>query len=415
MIFKKKSQSTNNFFSERQWSLVASIFLMATSAMGPGFLTQTAAFTVKLGAAFGFGILLSILIDYVVQQNIWRVVTLTQKRASDIANIVFPGSGYVLAFLVILGGFFFSIGNIAGAALGLNALFGLDTKWGGVLSGALAILIFSSRKATLAMDKSMIFLGLLKIALIIIVAAIVMPPVGLAVHQTFLPDQIDFAAITTIVGGTVGGYICYAGAHRLLDKGTVGPEHIDEVARAATKGIVVVGIMRYVLFLAILGVVVSGATIDLASHNANPAAQAFQYAAGTFGFKLFGLIFWAAGISSTIGAAYTSVSFFSAFKKDISPKQNSICISTFIALALLIYVIIGAAPVGLLIFVGGFNGLILPIGLTIFTYIAACRKDLMGNYNYPKWLLILGILTCMLTWWMGYVSFTTVFNYLQKL
>lgn len=415
MIFKKKSQSTNNFFSERQWSLVASIFLMATSAMGPGFLTQTAAFTVKLGAAFGFGILLSILIDYVVQQNIWRVVTLTQKRASDIANIVFPGSGYVLAFLVILGGFFFSIGNIAGAALGLNALFGLDTKWGGVLSGALAILIFSSRKATLAMDKSMIFLGLLKIALIIIVAAIVMPPVGLAVHQTFLPDQIDFAAITTIVGGTVGGYICYAGAHRLLDKGTVGPEHIDEVAKAATKGIVVVGIMRYVLFLAILGVVVSGATIDLASHNANPAAQAFQYAAGTFGFKLFGLIFWAAGISSTIGAAYTSVSFFSAFKKDITPKQNSICISTFIALALLLYVIIGAAPVGLLIFVGGFNGLILPIGLTIFTYIAGCRKDLMGNYNYPKWLLILGILTCMLTWWMGYVSFTTVFNYLQKL
>ncbi len=83
-----------------------------------------------------------------------------------------------------------------------------------------------------------------------------------------MPDQIDFAIITTIVGGTVGGYICYAGAHRLLDKGAVGPENINEVAKAATKGIVVVGIMRYVLFLAFLGVVVSGATIDLASHDA---------------------------------------------------------------------------------------------------------------------------------------------------
>ncbi|TCM60666.1 Mn2+/Fe2+ NRAMP family transporter [Acinetobacter calcoaceticus] len=409
------SETKKNFFSERQWSIVASIFLMATSAMGPGFLTQTAAFTVKLGAAFGFGILLSILIDFVVQQNIWRVVTLTQKRASDIANIVLPGSGYLLAVLVIIGGFFFSIGNIAGASLGLNALFGLDLKWGGVVSGALAILIFSSRKATLAMDKSMIFLGLLKIALIIIVAAIVMPPMGMAVQQTVLPDFIDFAAITTIVGGTVGGYICYAGAHRLLDKGTVGPEHIEEVARAATKGIVVVGIMRYVLFLAVLGVVVSGATIDLASNTANPAAQAFRYAAGEFGFKLFGLVFWAAGISSTIGAAYTSVTFFTVFKKDISPKLNSICISVFIALALLLYLILDATPVGLLIFVGGFNGLVLPIGLTIFTYVAACRKDLMGNYNYPKWLLILGILTCMLTWWMGYVSFNTVFNYLTKI
>lgn len=313
----------SSFLSDRQWAIVASIFMMATSAMGPGFLTQTAVFTVKLGAAFGFAILISILIDYVVQQNIWRVVTLTQMRASDIANKALPGSGYLLAFLVILGGFFFSVGNIAGAALGLNALFGLDTKWGGILSGALAILIFASKKATLAMDKSMIVLGLLKILLIIIVAVIVMPPVGQAVQQTFAPDQIDFAIITTIVGGTVGGYICYAGAHRLLDKGAVGPENINEVAKAATKGIVVVGIMRYVLFLAFLGVVVSGATIDLASHDANPAAQAFQYAAGTFGFKLFGLIFWAAGISSTIGAAYTSVSFFTAFKKNLTPKQTN--------------------------------------------------------------------------------------------
>lgn len=411
----KYSPYKKTIFSERQWSIVASIFLMATSAMGPGFLTQTATFTVKLGAAFGFAILLSILIDYVVQQNIWRVVTLTQKRAADIANIVLPGSGYLLAFLVILGGFFFSIGNIAGAALGLNALFGLDTKWGGVLSGALAILIFSSRKATLAMDRSMILFGLLKITLIIIVAIIVMPPVGLAVQQTFVPDQIDFAAVTTIVGGTVGGYICYAGAHRLLDKGTVGPEHIKEVARAATKGIIVVGIMRYVLFLAILGVVVSGASIDLASHNANPAAQAFQYAAGIFGFKLFGLVFWAAGISSTIGASYTSISFLTAFKKSLSPKQTQYATISFISLALLLYVLLGAAPAGMLIFVGGFNGLVLPIGLTIFTYIAAFRQDLMGSYVYPKWLIILGILTCLLTWWMGYISFTAIFNYLVKL
>ena len=403
------------FFSERQWAIVASIFLMATSAMGPGFLTQTATFTVKMGAAFGFGILLSIIIDYVVQQNIWRVVTLTQKRAPDIANIALPGSGYVLAVLVIFGGFFFNIGNIAGAALGLNALFGLDTKWGGVISGAMAIMIFASRKASLVVDKSMIILGILKIAIIVVVAFIVAPPMADAFHQTILPSHVDFASITTIVGGTVGGYICYAGAHRLLDKGAVGPEHIAEVSRAATKGIVVVGVMRYVLFLAILGVVVSGATIDLASHNANPAAQAFQYAAGEFGFKLFGLIFWAAGISSSIGAAYTSVSFFTAFKKDLDLKQRNFCTIIFIALALLLYVLIGATPASLLVFVAGLNGLVLPIGLTIFAYVAACRKDMLGGYNYPMWLTVLGVLTCLLTWYMGYVSFNTIFNYLKTL
>ena len=83
----------------------------------------------------------------------------------------------------------------------------------------------------------MIVLGLLKILLIIIVAVIVMPPVKQAVQQTFAPDQIDFAIITTIVGGTVGGYICYAGAHRLLDKGAVGPENINEVTKLRPRAL----------------------------------------------------------------------------------------------------------------------------------------------------------------------------------
>ncbi|MEC9463286.1 MAG: hypothetical protein VX601_08940, partial [Pseudomonadota bacterium] len=87
----------------RRGALLAAIFLMATSAIGPGFITQTATFTTKLGSAFAFAILASILIDFVVQLNIWRIVTLTKMRASDIANAAIPGTGYVLAILVIVG------------------------------------------------------------------------------------------------------------------------------------------------------------------------------------------------------------------------------------------------------------------------------------------------------------------------
>ena len=38
-------------------------FLMATSAIGPGFLTQTAVFSWQLAGSFGFVILLSVLLD----------------------------------------------------------------------------------------------------------------------------------------------------------------------------------------------------------------------------------------------------------------------------------------------------------------------------------------------------------------
>jgi Mn2+/Fe2+ NRAMP family transporter len=274
------TQMALEFTKARRSSLIAAIFMMATSAIGPGFLTQTATFTATLGAAFAFGILASILIDFVVQLNVWRIVTLTRMRAADLANAAIPGSGYVLAVLVIFGGLVFSIGNIAGAGLGLNALIGLDPKWGGAIGALIAIGIFSSHRAGIAMDRIMIVLGTLKIGLIVFAAFASHPPLGEALRQAVWPDFVDFASITTIVGGTVGGYITYAGAHRLLDRGTVGVENIEAVSRAALTGILVTGIARYVLFLAILGVVASGVVIDVSGQGANPAAQAFGAAAG---------------------------------------------------------------------------------------------------------------------------------------
>ncbi|WP_033062573.1 MULTISPECIES: NRAMP family divalent metal transporter [Pseudomonas] len=407
------TQTAQDFTKTRRASLIAAIFMMATSAIGPGFITQTATFTAKMGAAFAFGILASILIDFVVQLNVWRIVTLTRMRAADVANKAIPGSGYLLAVLVIFGGLVFNVGNIAGAGLGLNALMGLDAKWGGGLSALLAIGIFLSHRAGLAVDRLIVVLGLVMIALTLFVAFASNPPLGEALYQTVLPDQINFATITTIVGGTVGGYITYAGAHKLLDRGTTGVENLQAVTKAALGGIMVTGLMRYILFLAILGVVASGVVIDTSGQGANPAAQAFQAAAGQFGLRVFGLILWAASITSVIGAAYTSISFITVFKPDITEQGRNRATTVFITLSLLIFVLMGTAPAALLLFAGGFNGLILPIGLSIFIYVGWRRSDLMGGYHYPRWLLVLGVLTCLLTWYMAIKSIGPIFAFLN--
>ena len=407
------TQTTQEFTKARRASLIAAIFMMATSAIGPGFITQTATFTAKMGAAFAFGILASILIDFVVQLNVWRIVSLTRMRAADVANKAIPGSGYLLAVLVIFGGLVFNVGNIAGAGLGLNALLGLDAKWGGSLSALLAIGIFLSHRAGLAVDRLIVVLGLVMIGLTLFVAFASNPPLGEALYQTVLPDQINFATITTIVGGTVGGYITYAGAHKLLDRGTTGVENLQAVTKAALSGILVTGLMRYILFLAILGVVASGVIIDTSGQGANPAAQAFQAAAGQIGLRVFGLILWAASITSVIGAAYTSISFISVFKPNITEQGRNRATTVFIALSLLIFVLMGTAPAALLLFAGGFNGLILPIGLSIFIYVGWRRSDLMDGYHYPRWLLVLGVLTCMLTWYMAIKSVGPIFAFLN--
>ncbi|PPF42260.1 hypothetical protein C5B85_17110 [Pseudoclavibacter sp. AY1F1] len=403
-------EKLKHYAKARRNSLIGALFLMATSAIGPGFITQTATFTQQLGAAFAFGILVSVLIDLAVQLNIWRMITLSGKRASDLANDALPGSGYVLAVLIVIGGLVFNIGNIGGAGLGLNVLLGLDVKVGAVISAAIAIAIFLIKRAGIVMDRVVIVAGLAMIVLTVIVAIVAQPPIGDALRQTILPDTINFATITTIVGGTVGGYIVYSGAHKLLDSGNAGPEHIKQVNRAAVTGIVITGIMRYVLFLAILGVVASGVVLDT---TLNPAADAFQAAAGEAGFRIFGAIFWLAALTSIIGAAYTSVSFLPVFSRRIAGRVADFWTVGFIVFSLAVYLSIGTPPATLLVFVGGFNGLILPIGLTLFMYIGWFRPSKLGGAKYPKWLLIIGTLATLITWYMAVNAVGPIFELLN--
>ncbi|MEV7804533.1 NRAMP family divalent metal transporter [Microbispora sp. NPDC088329] len=381
------------------------MFLMATSAIGPGFITQTTTFTARLGAAFAFAIVASILVDVAVQLNVWRVIGVSGMRAQTLANRVLPGSGYVLSVLVAFGGLVFNIGNVGGAALGLNALAGIDVKIGGVLSALIAVAVFLSGKAGAAVDRIVVVLGVVMVALTLYVAVVSHPPVGEALRQTVLPDTVDFLAVTTLIGGTVGGYITYAGAHRLIDAGVTGPRNAGQIARGSVSGILVTGLMRGILFLAALGVVAGG--FRLAADAANPAADIFRSAAGELGLRLFGVVLWAAAITSVIGASYTSVSFLASFSSRTDRYRSWITVA-FILVSTAVFLLLGKAPANLLILAGALNGLILPVGLAVILWVAARRRDLMGGYRYPAWLLGAGVLAWALTIYLGWNSLSGI-------
>ncbi|MEJ6012699.1 NRAMP family divalent metal transporter [Corynebacterium sp. H127] len=391
-------------------AIVGAIFLMATSAIGPGFLTQTAKFTGQLGAAFAFAILVSIVIDIAVQMNVWRVIGISGLRAQDLGNRVIPGLGWVLAFLIATGGIVFNIGNIAGAGLGTDALLGVNVKIGGTVTAALAIAIFLFQRLGGALDRFLALLGILMLVLTLYVAIVSHPPVGLALKNSVLPEKVDFVTITTLVGGTVGGYITYAGAHRMLDSGVSGPEGVAEVSRSSVTGILLTGVMRVLLFLAVLGVVSAG--IDIVGAK-NPAGAAFEAAAGEVGIRIFGMVLWAAALSSIIGASYTSATFLVPNKPESKRLQNLLTI-IFILISTGLFLVLGTAPATLLVFAGAFNGLVLPIGFTMIMFVAVFRqRDLLQGYAYPTWLIVLGVLGVAVAWWLAWVSFGGVFALLK--
>ncbi len=369
-------------------ALLGAAFLMATSAVGPGFLTQTTVFTVDLAASFGFVILLSVVLDIFAQLNIWRVLVAAEKRAQDVANETIWGSGYLLAALVALGGLAFNIGNIAGCGLGFNALFGMNTETGAVISAGIAIAIFLVRQFGAAMDWFAKVLGLVMIALIIYVVYAAHPPLGEAAFRTFVPLEISMVKTVTLVGGTVGGYITFAGAHRLLDAGIRGREHVGEATRGAVTGIMLTALIRFMLFLAALGVVAMGLTVD----PANPPASVFQLAAGDIGLKLFGVVMWCAAITSVVGAAYTSVSFIKTFSPRIERYNNYIIVG-FIVFSTAVFLLVGK-PVEVLLTAGLVNGFILPVALAIIL-LASRKVSIMKDYRHPLWLQAFGWLVVL--------------------
>jgi len=389
--------------------LMGAAFLMATSAIGPGFLTQTSKFTALHMASFAFVIVCVILMDITAQLNVWSVIGASGLRGQDVANKLLPGLGIFLAVLVSFGGLAFNIGNVGGVALGLNAMIGLPEQIGSLLAGLLAICIFLSKNAKAGMDKIAQIMGIIIILVILYVCITTQPPVDQAIMRIFTPENPSelFAPMLTILGGSCGGYITFSGAHRLLDAGLGGVEDVPQFRRSILTGVGVSGIVRILLFLAVFGVCAKGgpAVADAIINNANPAAEAFRQAAGDIGYRLFGLALFAAGTTSVIGAAYTSVSFLKTLHPFIAKNETWFIIG-FIAFSTLIMSVLGGAA-SMVILAGAVNGLILPISLATML-IASRNKSIVGErYKHPTILLLLGIVVVVLS---GYLAITTLPN-----
>lgn len=377
--------------------LIGAAFLMATSSIGPGFITQTASFTSQYKLDFAFAILVSVIFSVVAQLNVWSIIAVSKQRGQDISNKVLPGLGYFIAFLIALGGLAFNIGNIGGAAMGIQILTGLDITITAAISGMLGILLFCSPKMGGVLDTSTKIFGMIMLVLIAYMAIVTAPPVSEAVKHAFIPDVPPLLATITLIGGTVGGYITFAGGHRLVDAGITGVEHLKDVRESAFMGMTIDAVVRTLLFLAVLGVVTMGFSLD----PKDPAGSAFLYGAGEIGHKIFGIVFFCAAITSVIGAAYTSVSFLKTLIPVVN-RNEKLTIMGFIFVSTCILIFLGK-PATLLVLAGSLNGLILPITLAVML-IATTKKRIVGEYKHPKILLYLGWIVVIVSAYIGVTS-----------
>jgi len=196
----------------------------------------------------------------------------------------------------------------------------------------------------------------------------------------------------------VGGYITFSGVHRLLDAGYGGEQDVGRLNRAAALGILVTAAMRVLLFLAVLGVVSGAVRLD----PGNPAASAFAIGGGRWGYFAFGVVLWAAAITSVVGCSYTTLSFLRGLWAGLEGRVRE-TVACFVGISLAIYLFVGR-PVRLLILAGALNGLILPVTLGV-VLLACRRRDLLGEYRHPMLLQAAGWIAWVVSLGAGLLAF----------
>ncbi len=206
---------------ENHWqkkAMLSVAFLMATTSVGPGFLTQTAVFTNIYKVDMAFPVLASIFITFGIVMNLWRIVGVSGLRIQDIANKVAPGMGYGVGVLLALGAVAFNFGNVSGAALGINVLTGVDTTWGALFTGLIGCLLFVVHNASKRMDQMARYLGLFMIVLIAYVAMTSLPPMGETLSAAVMPTDIGSLLLPTLTFATAYTNYCWWCCWRLLHR-----------------------------------------------------------------------------------------------------------------------------------------------------------------------------------------------------
>ncbi|HIF9108067.1 TPA: NRAMP family divalent metal transporter [Photobacterium damselae] len=385
-------------------AIMSVAFLMATTSVGPGFLTQTAVFTNLYKIDMAFPVLISAFITFGIVMNIWRIVGVSGLRIQDIANKVAPGLGYVVGILLALGAVAFNFGNVSGSALGINVLTAVDTTWGALFTGGLGCLLFVLHNASKRMDQMARYLGLFMIILIAYVAMTSLPPMGQTLIAAVAPSDMSNLLLPTltIVGGAVGGY--YTGAQRLVDIGLQGQNNVDNIKKAAWAGISIAVVIRVLLFLAIFGVIATGTVLD----KANPAADAFRHGAGDVGYFIFGLVLFVASITSVVGNSYMAISLIKTLFPVVARNEKLWCVGFIIITSL--GTVMMNMPILLLMLAGLVNSIILPIVLGS-VLAATRRKDIVGDYKHPILLTAIGALIVVV---MAFASYTNILNFMTK-
>ncbi len=386
--------------------------LVAAAFIGPGTVTVCSMAGVQYGFLLLWALLLSVVATVVLQEMAARLGIVTQKGLANAIKeeigvrwIKMMVLGLILSAIVV-GNAAYEGGNIGGASLGLEAIFGQEYQsfypW---IVGIFAfLLLFLGNYRVL--EKVLVSLVVIMSISFLLTAIITGPDISAIIQGLSIPKTPDGSILNIIalVGTTVVPYNLFLHTSLVSEKWK-SKENLKEARRDTVVSIVLGGMVS-------MAIVVTAAAIPSSEiTNVMDMAKGLEPLYGESAKYFMGIGLFAAGVTSAItaplAAAYVANSCFgwNTTMNDLRFKL----VWMIILLVGVLFMSVGIKPLEIIKFAQVTNGMLLPI-IAIFLLWIVNRKTVMQEYQNTQFQNVMGIIIIILSAILGAKSILTVFG-----
>ena len=386
--------------------------LVAAAFIGPGTVAVCSIAGVQYGYVLLWALLLSVVATVILQEMAARLGIVTQKGLAHVIKeeigvrwIKILVLGLILSAIVI-GNAAYEGGNIGGASLGLEAIFGQEYisfyPWViGIF--AFLLLFFGNYKV---LEKVLISLVVVMSISFLLTAIITKPDISALIQGLFIPKIPDGSILTIIalVGTTVVPYNLFLHTSLVIEKWK-SKENLKEARRDTILSIFLGGMVSMAIVVTATAIPSNEITsiMDMTKGLEPLYGESAKY--------FMGIGLFAAGITSAItaplAAAYVANSCFGW-----NTTMDSIRFKLVWMIILLVGVLfmsVGIKPLEIIKFAQITNGMLLPI-IAIFLLWIVNRKTVMLEYQNTIFQNIMVVVIIILSVILGVKSILTVFG-----
>jgi len=382
--------------------------LVAAAFIGPGTVTACTLAGANFGYALLWALLFATIATIILQEMSARLGTITQKGLgenliNELQHSPFRWPLVGLLLIALYGGnAAYEAGNLAGGALGIQAIFGENS----VLSNASIIvlalfgILVLVRGSYKDIEKVLIALVILMGIAFILTFFVVQPNLLGMFKGMFKPSIPDGSLLTVIalIGTTVVPYNLFLHASAAKSRWKGG----QELSAAKTDTVISIGLGGLVAILITSTAAASIYANALSVQSAADMAVQFEPLFGSMAKYLLGLGLFAAGLSSAITAPLATSFAVSELLK-IKGGEKSVAFKAISVSILLIgsaLALTGIKPIKLILLAQFANGLLLPI-VACFLLFALNRKQVLGKYANGVVANVLGAAVVLFTAALG--------------